>query len=232
MELAPSQSGRAGIHGWKPILLIAVVLSMLILARVSGGGEKLLGLRDWILSLGPWAPVIYVVVYAAATVAALPGFVLTVAAGAMFGSLLGVVLVSVGSILGASLAFLIARYFARGTVEQWLKGNQKFLKLDEMSRKHGAVIVALTRLVPIFPFNLLNYGLGLTGVRFGTYLCWSWLCMLPGTVLYVVGSDALFRGLAEGRVPWGLLMVFCSVAVLVLVLVFAARKRLGREAGG
>jgi uncharacterized membrane protein YdjX (TVP38/TMEM64 family) len=67
-----------------------------------------------------------------------------------------------------------------------------------MTERHGAIIVAITRLVPIFPFNLLNYGFGLTRVRFGTYLLWSFLCMLPGIALYVVGADALTRGLAEG----------------------------------
>lgn len=86
--------------------------------------------------------------------------------------------------------------------------------------------VALTRLVPLFPFNLLNYGLGLTRVRLGTYIFWSWLCMLPGTLLYVVGTDAVISGLRKGRIPWALIGVFVSAVVLVGVLVRIARKKL------
>ena len=86
--------------------------------------------------------------------------------------------------------------------------------------------VALTRLVPLFPFNLLNYGFGLTRVRLGTYIFWSWLCMLPGTLLYVVGTDAVISGLRQGKVPWTLIGVFVAAIILVGVLVRIARKKL------
>jgi uncharacterized membrane protein YdjX (TVP38/TMEM64 family) len=77
---------------------------------------------------------------------------------------------------------------------------------------------------PLFPFNLLNYGFGLTRVPFWTYVFWSWLCMLPGTALYVVGADAVARGLAQGRVPWGLIGALAGVAVILFFLVRAARQ--------
>lgn len=86
--------------------------------------------------------------------------------------------------------------------------------------------MALTRLVPIFPFNLLNYGFGLTRVPFWTYLLWSWFCMLPGTALYVVGEDAFTKGLAQGKVPWSLMGALAGVAVILTFLVRAARKKL------
>ncbi len=75
-----------------------------------------------------------------------------------------------------------------------------------MTEKHGAIIVAVTRLVPLFPFNLLNYGFGLTRVPFWTYLFWSWLCMLPGTIAYLVGTDAVILAVTTGELPgppWG-----------------------------
>ena len=91
--------------------------------------------------------------------------------------------------------------------------------------------MAITRLVPIFPFNLLNYGFGLTRVPFRTYLFWSWLCMLPGTVLYVVGADAFTRGLAEGRVPGALIGALAAALVILVLLVRYARRMLAeREA--
>jgi uncharacterized membrane protein YdjX (TVP38/TMEM64 family) len=158
-----------------------------------------------------------------------PGSALTVAAGALFGSLPGILIVSLAATLGASLAFLIARYFARESVARWLSRNDKFRRLDETTKRHGAIIVALTRLVPIFPFNLLNYGFGLTRVSFRTYVFWSWLCMLPGTVLYVVGADAFTKGLSHGRIPWVLVIVLAVAVIMLTFLVRYARRALSHR---
>ena len=211
---------------WRPVVLVVALLAVLVLARVFGIGEKLGALRGWIESLGPWGPLVFLFIYIVAVVAALPGSAVTVAAGALFGSVLGVILVSIGATVGASLAFLISRYFARDAVANWLSRNEKFQKLDKLTAEHGAIMVALTRLVPIFPFNLLNYGFGLTRVPFWTYVFWSWLCMLPATALYVVGADALTKGLSQGRVPWGLIGTALGVAVVLAVLITVARRKL------
>ncbi len=224
---AETNQAKAARRGWwRPVVLLAGVIALLVLAKVLGVGERLSDLRDWIESLGAMGPIVFIVLYAVATVAALPGSALTVAAGALFGSVLGVICVSIASTLGASLCFLIARYFARDAVARWLTSKEKFRRLDELTERHGAIIVALTRLVPLFPFNLLNYGLGLTRVRFWTYVFWSWLCMLPGTVLYVVGSDAVVKGISEGRVPWVLIAVLVVVIAGLTILIRTARRRL------
>jgi len=223
-EEQPAPPPRTG--AWRLVLLLVGVVALAIAARLLGVGALLASARAWIASLGPLAPLAFVAVYAVAVVAMVPGSALTVAAGALFGSVLGVALVSVASTLGAALAFLVSRYFARGAVERWLQSSEQFCRLDALTEAHGAVMVAITRLVPLFPFNLLNYGFGLTRVRFGTYVLWSWLCMLPGTVLYVVGADALTRALREGRVPWALVAVVAGVAGVLSVLVRRARRRL------
>jgi len=225
---APSPEESAGRPWVKPLLLGLALMAMLIVANVFGLGARLDDLRTWILELGAWGPVVFIVLYAVAVVAAVPASVLTIAAGAMFGSVLGVASVSVASTLGAALAFAVARWFARDSVTRWLGDNERFAALDRMTAEHGAIMVAITRLVPIFPFTLLNYGFGLTGVRFGTYVLWSWLCMLPGTVLYVVGADAVTKGLAEGRVPWSLVGVVVTVAVGLTLVVRRARRSLQR----
>jgi len=80
--------------------------------------------------------------------------------------------------------------------------------------------------VPIFPFNLLNYGFGLTRVPFWTYVFWTWLCIIPGTVLYVVGADAVLQGVAQGKVPWGLVLAFGAALIFLTILVRFARRRL------
>jgi uncharacterized membrane protein YdjX (TVP38/TMEM64 family) len=211
---------------WRPLALVMALTILLVLAKVFGLGERLGLLRDWIHGLGAWGGVVFIFLYAAAVIGAVPGTALTVTAGALFGSIIGVVLVSIASTLGASLAFLIARYFARDATVRWLSDNEKFSRLDRLTKEHGAIIVALTRLVPIFPFNLLNYGFGLTSVPFWTYLFWSWLCMLPATVLYVVGADAVSKGIAEGEVPWVLVGSFVGVLIMLILLVRYARQRL------
>ncbi len=222
----------------RPLLLAGALFALLVAARFSGLGGRLGELRTWIVSLGAWGPVVFVVLYAAATVAAVPGSLLSVAAGAMFGSLEGVVVVSIAATLGATGAFMAARWLARDAVRRWLATNEKFRRLDELTERHGAVIVAITRLVPLFPFNLLNYGFGLTRVRLFTYVGWSALCMLPGTVLYVVGADAVAKGLAEGRVPWTPVVIVLVVAVGLMLVVRRARRvlredeRRGEPAGG
>jgi uncharacterized membrane protein YdjX (TVP38/TMEM64 family) len=215
---------------WRPILLIGLIIIIFVLTIVFGAGEKLSALREWIQSLGAFGPAIFVGLYVLGVVIGIPGLALTVAAGGLFGSWLGIILVSLSATIGASFSFLIARYFAREAVADWLSRREKFKKLDVMTEEHGAMIVAITRLVPIFPFNLLNYGFGLTKIPFWTYVFWSWLCMLPGTVLYVVGVDVVIQLIVQRKVPWKLLGVIACVGVLLAVLVkFAHRKIKGED---
>ena len=222
-----SSSNNKKSRAWiRPAILITAVITLFIIARFFGFGQKIGELRTWIESLGTWGMAVIIVIYVAATVAAVPGSAITVAAGALFGSLFGVIIVSIASTTGAALCFLIARYFARDSIARMFSSNKLFLRLDKLTDEHGAVIVALTRLVPIFPFNILNYGFGLTSVKFKDYLFWSWLCMLPGTVLYVVGADAVTKALAKGQIPWSLVGVVAVMIVILIVLVRHARHKL------
>lgn len=224
---AGAQGEAAGKKGlWKPVLLLAAVVAVMILAKVFGAGEHLKALQGWISELGFWGPLVFILLYAVATVAALPGSVMSVFAGAVFGPVLGVAVVIFGATLGASLAFLVARYFARGAVAAWLSTKEKFRQLDELTGKQGAIMVAVTRLVPLFPFNLLNYGFGLTRVPFWTYVGWSFLCMLPGTVLYVVGASAVTEAIADGRIPWVLVFVVAAILLIITFLARIARRRI------
>ncbi len=222
-------NARKSAAWWRPALLLGAVVVVLALGWAVGLGERIVALREGIRQLGPLGPVAFVLIYAAATVAAVPGVALGVVAGALFGTVLGTVVVSVGATVGAALAFLVARYFARQAVVEWLGRSERFRRLDKITEERGAVIVALTRLVPIFPFNLLNYGFGLTRVPFWTYVFWSWLCMLPGTVLYVTGADAVTRAVSEGRVPWTLVAMVVTVGLFLFAAVRVARRKLQRD---
>lgn len=219
-------AGTRGRHLWKLGLFAVIVLSMIVLTRVLGLGERLQELRDWIAAMGPAGMAVYVGLYIVAVLAALPGLPISIAGAAIFGAFHGVILVSIGSTLGSGLAFLTARYLARDAVGRWLSGSEKFRRLDRMTEEHGAIIVAVTRLVPLFPFNLLNYGFGLTRVPFWTYLFWSWLCMLPGTIVYLVGTDAVILAVTTGEIPWIAIGVFAAALAIVIGAVRFAKGRL------
>lgn len=212
-----------------PLLALLALVGLVMAGRMLGLGDKVVLLRDWIATLGVMGPFVFVAIYVAAVVLAVPGSAITALGGALFGSVLGVVVISAGSTIGAGLCFIISRFLARESVARRFAGNPHFEKLEIMTGRHGALMVAVTRLVPLFPFNVLNYGFGLTGIPFGTYLMWSWLCMLPGTVLYVVGADTLTRSLAEGHVPPVLLLTLAIVGVFIVLLVRAARRKIGEE---
>ncbi|KAL4857064.1 TVP38/TMEM64 family membrane protein [Chlorella vulgaris] len=168
------------------------------------------GLEDLIQSAGILGPVIFIVAYIAATVVLIPASVLTLAAGFLFGPVLGTVVVSVASTAGAAAAFLVGRYLARPAVEKRMQGNPKFAAVDGAIAQQGAKIVLLLRLSPLFPFTLLNYGLSLTRIEFGPYVAASWAGMLPGTIAYVALGGA---GKAAAETAAG-----GSVAPLQLVL--------------
>lgn len=210
----------------KPLAALVIIASMILMARSFGLGQRLGDFREWVAGQGITGPVIFAGAYALATILALPGSALTIMAGAIFGSVIGVFTVIVGATLGASLCFLISRYFARDWIAAMLERSDKFRKLDALTEKNGAIIVAITRLVPLFPFNLLNYGFGLTKVPFRTYVSWSAVCMLPGTILYVVGTDAITTALSEGRIPWSLLAVVALILIILTVLVRKAKTKL------
>ena len=214
------------IKWWKPAALLGFVISAYILAKVFNLGDHLLELRHWIQATGYMGMTVFVLMYAAGAVALVPGTALTIAAGAIYGSIKGIVVVSLGSTLGAALAFVISRYFAREAMQRWLSGNDTFRRLDLLLERRGAIVVAFTRLIPLFPYNLLNYGFGLTRVPFRTYLFWTWLCMLPETVLLVIGIDALTIGITEGAIPWRLVGVFVVVASLLVFLAHMAGRKI------
>lgn len=171
---------------------------------------------------------VFAVLYVASTVFFLAPTVLTLGAGATYGVVNGTILVSISSMLGASTAFFLGRYFARDVVASKVEGNDGFKAIEKAVAREGWKIVGLTRLSPVFPFSLLNYTYGLTPVTFRDYFFASWIGMLPGTLMYVylgkAGESIATIG-AEGheRSPgeWALLVV--GLAVTVIVTLFVTR---------
>lgn len=175
------------------ILLLLVLIAGIALAVIYREQFDAAALEAWVREAGPAGPVLFMLIYALATVFFLPGSVLTLAGGALFGPVWGTLINLTGATLGAALAFLVARYLAADWVQRKTGGRLRQLK--EGVEQEGWRFVAFVRLVPLFPFNLLNYALGLTRIRFTEYVLASWLFMLPGAIAYTyvgyVGREAL-----------------------------------------
>lgn len=188
-----SSADAAAKPSSKGKIILYAVLGLLVLVGLYLGGQQaggaVLRFAGWVNGLGVWGPVVFILGYAVATVLFLPGSLLTLASGAIFGLVKGTLYSLIGATLGASAAFLVARYGARRLVERKIAGNPKFDAIDKAVGSEGFKIVALLRLSPVFPFNLLNYTLGLTKVRFLPYLA-ACAAMLPGTLLYVYYGKA------------------------------------------
>lgn len=171
-------------------------------------------------SLGPWGPLIFILIYILACVLAMPASVLTLAAGFLFGVWKGYLVVAAGSLLGASAAFWIGRTIGRDWIKRKVEGNARFSAVDRAVSGGGFKIVVLTRLSPVFPFNLQNFAYGVTGVAFRDYFWASLLGMFPGTVMFVYLGSAM-KSLAEvvsGKIEAGPAQQTLFVAGLIATL--------------
>ena len=195
------------------VLLLLGLVAGVTLAIIYRDQFDAAALEAWVRDAGPLAPLLFMLVYAAAAVLFLPGSVLTLAGGALFGPVLGTLYNLTGATLGATLAFLIARYLASDWVAKKTGGRVK--QLINGVEGEGWRFVAFVRLVPLFPFNLLNYALGLTRLRLLHYIIATYLFMLPGAVAYTylgyAGREAIAGG--EGMIQKGLL----ALALLAVV---------------
>jgi uncharacterized membrane protein YdjX (TVP38/TMEM64 family) len=220
------EKNKKSTDWWKPVVLIVIIVTLFIVVNVYGFGVKIEEFQHWIQSLGFWGPIAFFVIYLGAVIATIPGTIFGVIAGVLFGSVMGVILISIASTVGASLTFLIARYFARDIVARWLSKNKTMKRFDQLTENHGIFIVGLTRLIPLFPFTLLNYGFGLTKVSFKTYVFWSWLCMLPGTIIVVVGTDLLTQEVTQGRASLELVGVLVITTLVLGLIIWYERGQL------
>lgn len=189
---------------------------------------------DWINSLGIVAPLVFIALYIVTTVAFLPASVVTLGAGVVFGVVKGSIFVFVGAMLGATAAFLVGRYVARGWVSKKIADSERFKAIDEAIAREGRKIIFLLRLSPAFPFNLLNYALGLTKVSLTDYVLGT-LGILPGTIMYVyLGSLAgNLATLGAGEAPsnpavvWAIRVIgFVATVAVTVYVTRVARKAL------
>jgi uncharacterized membrane protein YdjX (TVP38/TMEM64 family) len=205
--------------------LLLILVAGIAVAVVYGDRFDVAALERWIQDAGIWAPLLFMAVYAVAAVLFLPGTLLTLAGGALFGPVLGTLYNLTGATIGATLAFLIARYLASGWVAD--KAGGRIKQLINGVEDEGWRFVAFTRLVPLFPFNLLNYALGLTRIKLSHYLLATYSCMLPGAMAYsylgYAGREAVGGG--EGLIQKVLLALALLAAVAFLPRLIGKLRR-------
>lgn len=224
----PDRTDARPASGWKWVLYMGVAAGLLAAARYFHVQDLLRQAVGWIGGLGPWGAVLFIAIYVAATVLFIPGSVLTLGAGAVFGVVWGSVIVSIASTLGATCAFLVGRYLARDAIARKIEGNARFAAIDKAVANEGWRIVGLARLSPVFPFTLLNYAFGLTRVSLRDFVLASWIGMMPGTVMYVyLGSLAQAAAGERTRTPgeWALYSVGLLATIIVTVFVTRIAKQ-------
>lgn len=219
---------------WRLVILIAAVAGLALAALLLPVQQAIGDLVRWTGQIGWVGPIALGVFYVAACLLMLPGSVLSIGAGAVFGLWVGVATVSVASTLGATAAFLVGRYLARGWVANKLTHRPRFRAIDQAVGREGLKIVLLTRLSPAFPFNLQNYAYGLTDVPLWKYVLGSWVGMLPGTVLYVYIGAVVLASLeaAAGRQKTPLEWALLGVGLVMTVVLTAMITRIARRALG
>jgi len=208
------------------LIIFAVLLAVIILTVKFTGLQDYLDkdrLQSWIGGLGPWGPIVYMLIYLIGPSLFLPGLPITIAGGVLFGPFRGVLYTIFAATGGASIAFLIARYLGREWVAERIKGTN-LERLDVEVERQGWKIVAFTRLIPIFPFNLLNYAFGLTNIKFLHYAMASFICMLPATIAYIVFSSSLLD-LLRGKVSVQLIVGIVLVIAVSFIPVYYKKRK-------
>ncbi len=221
----------------KRILLLLLLVASAIAALLWLPVDRMPELAEWLRGHGLFGALLIGAAYAGATVLMIPGSLVTLVIGAVYGPWLGLALVSPASVLGATLAFLLGRGAFRPAIEQRMAGSPRFQALQQAMAKEGLKILTLVRLSPVFPFTVVNYAFGLTRISVGRYVLGSFVGMLPGTLMYVylgstvgdlaeLGAGAPAGGTAGTAMKWfGL-----AATVVVTVLITRTAKRALAEA--
>ncbi|MBD2136497.1 TVP38/TMEM64 family protein [Anabaena sp. FACHB-1237] len=196
--------------------------------------QLLINTLEWINNLGIIGGIAFISLYIIATITILPGLILTLGAGVIFGVIWGSIYVFIGATIGAVFAFLIGRYLARNWVKSKISTYKKFAAIDHAIGKEGFKIVFLTRLSPLFPFNILNYALGITSVSLKDYFLAS-VGMIPGTIMYVylgslAGNLALIGTAnqpSNSTIQWVLKIIgFIATLIVTIYVTKIAKKAL------
>ena len=215
----------------KIIIVVLIIAAVIVVAYVTGlvdylKLDKVKEMQEWIKGFGILGYIIFIVIFALAAVFMLPGSVLTIIAGVAFGPWFGALFAVIGATIGATVAFIIARYVARDMIVGKFGSNPFYQKIEKGLKDNGVSFLILTRLVPIFPYNVQNYIYGLTPINLGTYVGVSAITMAPGGVVYAFMAGKIVE---EGITP--MLLVYFAAAGVVLFLISLIPKYIAKKKG-
>lgn len=210
-------------------LLVGVIGAAVVAVRFTPAAdfvtqERILGMLDTVRG-SMWAPGLFVLLYAVATALAFPGSLLTIAGGAVFGFGWGAVLNSVAANIGANAAFGMARVLGRDGVERLV--GTRLAGLDRATQRHGFMGLLVLRLIPLVPFNALNFGSGLTAMRWRDYALATVLGIFPGTLIYTFFADALVEGSTAANEAARTRLWIAGALLVALSLLPIVARRLG-----
>ncbi len=216
------------------IIVVALVIVGLFVAGIVFDLARYLRLAlDWVVGLGAVGVIVFIALYIGTAVLLIPGSILTLGAGAVYGILWGTIWVSIASTLAATVAFLLGRYLLRDWVSSKLARSKNLAAIDDAIGREGGKIVFFLRLSPLFPYSVSNYIYSLTKVKLSHYILASWAGMLPGTLMYVyIGSlaNTLAQVGAGGRETTVLEWVLRGVGLVATVFVTIYVTRLAKKA--
>ncbi|BCE01435.1 TVP38/TMEM64 family protein [Marinicellulosiphila megalodicopiae] len=199
------------------LLILALLITAITCVFIFREHINFEELQTWLKSLGYWAPVIFICIYIVSTVFFIPGSLITLAGGALFGPIFGTLFTLIGATIGASIAFIISRFVARDWIEK--KSGDRLNQLQAGVDKEGWRFIAFVRLVPVFPFSLLNYALGLTRIRLSVYAITSFICMAPGSLAYNYLGHATAQSLnGQSDLPQTISRIFIAIGLLAFVI--------------
>jgi uncharacterized membrane protein YdjX (TVP38/TMEM64 family)/Fe-S oxidoreductase len=214
---------------WGKLLILGLIIGAIFTVRATGATAYLEQeqLRALIENSGVLAPLLYMAIFCVAPALFLPGLPISIVGAILFGPVWGVIYTITSATVGACVAFLVSRYLARDWIESKLK-SPRWRHLDEKVATHGWKMVAFTRLIPLFPFNLLNYAFGLTKVKFSHYALATFIFMLPGTIAFITFSSSLLdvlRGKISPTFLVGLVLMVLVSLLPLFVKRYQARKQ-------
>jgi len=213
---------------WPFVLFAVFLLTVVVASRAVDLGRHVETAQAWTAALGMLAPLAFVVVYVAATLIGVPGTAFTLLSPLLFGPLIAFVVMVVASGASAACGFLVARYLARDALTERLSETDGFARLSRLVAAHDWVVIPFLRIVPIAPFAVVNYGFGLTGIRFWRYFLWTEVAMIPVNAVLILGADAFYVAATRGTVSWPLIAVGAAAAVVVAGLAALGLWKLGR----
>ena len=216
---------------WKWILVALVVIVLSIASAVLPIKEWIRSFIDWVQQLGSAGVIVFIIVYALATVLFLPGWIFTVGAGLVYGIIGGTLVALTGAVIGATLAFLVARYVLRKNIEEFAEKNPRFKAIDRAIGENGWKIIGLLRLSPLIPFNLSNYFYGITSVSLKAYVAISAVGMIPGTLLYAYLGAIGKAGISGEKTQQSMAQyVLLGVGLVATIAVTILVSRIARNA--